>query len=343
MKAAVLKSYGERLVITDVPEPDLPVGGALVRVGGAGVCHTDVHLSKGEYREMLPLTLPHVLGHEIAGYVEAVDDRADGPAPGSPVIIYGAEHCGTCFQCRRGATQLCGGSWLGVSAGAAGGYAELVSVPKAGMLIPLEGIDPVEAAVLGDAAGTSYRAVKWIADRCGPDATLVVVGLGGLGQYAVQLARLLTSARIVVCVRRAEDKAELALGLGAHEVVDLLDKHAVTATRELCEHGGADAVIDLVTVDSTIAFARDVLVPGGLHVSAGLGHGTIPFGWDSVPLESVHMSTFWASYRDLCEVLSLHKRGLLRSSIHTRPLEDINDVLDEIAASKVTGRTVLVP
>jgi propanol-preferring alcohol dehydrogenase len=342
MKAALLTEYRQPLTIASVTEPRCPPGGALVRVGGAGVCHSDPHVARGRLRELLNLALPAILGHEIAGYVEATGPGVAGPAPGTPVVVYGAAHCGRCVQCLRGREQLCpDGSWLGL--GAPGGYAELVAVPDVRQLIPLDGIDPVEAAVLTDAGATTYHAVRHVAGRVGPDSALVVVGLGGLGQYAVQFARLLTPAIVIAAVRNASAKAAMARRLGADEVVDLLDADPVAATRRLCPSGGADAVIDLVTAANTATFARDVLAPGGIHVAAGLDGGTIEFGWDSVPLESSHVSTFWGTQRDLCEVLALRQRGLIHSDVHPRQLSEINQIFDELDRSATVGRNVVVP
>ncbi|GGX54076.1 alcohol dehydrogenase catalytic domain-containing protein [Streptomyces noursei] len=341
MIAAVLTEYGKPLTLATVPDPKCPPGGALIRVAAAGVCRTDPHVQHGRLRDLVPLEFPHVLGHEIAGHVEETGPWADGPAPGTLVTVYGAVHCGRCPQCRRGCQQLCGnGSWLGLGPG--GGYAELVAVPHARQLIPLDGIDPAEGAVLTDAGATSYRAVQHVTDRLTPDSVLVVIGLGGLGRYAVQLARLLTPALIVCAVRDATAKAPLARELGAHEVVDLREQDAVASLREMCPHGAADAVIDLVTADNTISFARDVLAPGGIHVAAGLDNGTIPFGWDTVPLESVHLSTFWGSLHDLHDVLAMRRRGLIRSDVRTRPLTEINEVFDDLAHSRTPGARIAV-
>jgi propanol-preferring alcohol dehydrogenase len=342
MIAALLTGYDAPLTVTTVPDPVCPRGGALVRVAGAGACHTDPHVAQGRLRHLIDLRLPQILGHEIAGYIEETGDQADGPPPGTPVVIYGAVHCGHCFQCRRGREQLCAdGAWLGL--GPSGGYAELVAVPDVRQLIPLDGLDPVEAAVLTDAAATSYRAIRHVADRLDADSALMVIGLGGLGRYAVQLARLLTPALVVSCVRDAPAKEATARRLGAHELVDLLDADAVEAARRLCPRGAADAVIDLVTAENTVPFARDVLSPGGIHVMAGLNGGTIDLGWDTVPLESTHINTFWGSYQDLCEVLALRRRGLISSDVHPRPLAEINQVFDELTHSKTIGRTVLTP
>src|SRR4051794_36874325 len=228
VRAAVLRAFGEPLALEERPEPEPRGDEVVVRVRGAGVCHSDVHIADGAAGVALPL----VPGHEVAG---------DAPGFGR-VLVYAAWGCGSCRWCRAGDEQLCPraaeAGWV-----RDGGYAEALLVPAARYLLPLDGLDPVRAAPLADAGLTPYRAVRRVRGLLRRGDTALVLGAGALGQFAVQYLRLLTDAR-VVAVDVAEAKRARALELGAHE-----------ALPPEAEPPPARVVLDFVGADETLAVA----------------------------------------------------------------------------------------
>lgn len=259
MRAAVLREFHAPLVLEERPDPEPRGEEVLVCVRGAGVCHTDLHLIEDEEADR---PLPLVLGHEIAGEAEGIGE----------VLVYPAWGCGNCRFCRISEEQLClDGDPAGFSRD--GGYAELVLVPARRYLLPLEGLDPVRAAPLADAGVTPYRVRRireWLRDR----ATAVVLGVGGLGQFAVQYVKLLTDAR-VVAVDIAERKRDRALELGADEA---------RAPEEVDEP--ARAVLDFVGSDESLALAARVVEQTGIVVQIGAAGDRLPFGlgvWPNGP------------------------------------------------------------
>jgi alcohol dehydrogenase, propanol-preferring len=216
MRAARLHEFGKPFRIDEVPDPEPGPGEVLVRVGGAGVCHSDLHIAHGEMPDLLDG--PKIMGHENAGWVEALGPGATGFEPGEAVIVYGGWGCGMCRVCLGGEEQLCDTlRWGGL--GPPGGYAERYVVPSPRHLIRIGDLDPAEAAPLTDAGLTPYRAVKKVAGRLVGGDTALVIGAGGLGQMAIQFLRLLTPARVVVA-DVAADKRQVALDLGTDAVVD---------------------------------------------------------------------------------------------------------------------------
>ncbi len=338
MRAAVLNDYGNPLELQELPVPDPGPGEVLVRVAGCGLCHSDLHLSTGEL-PMLP-SLPWVLGHEITGWVEAYG-TPDGPhgsgrlEHGTPVAVFGGWGCGRCALCLGGEEQLCATtSWAGI--GAPGGYAEYVVVPAERHLVPLGDLDPVSSAPLTDAALTPYRAVTKVLPRLVPGSTAVVIGVGGLGQYAVQELRALSGAR-VVAIEASPARRKLALELGADLAL------APEEVEDAGMAGQAVAVLDIVGSDATLATASQVAGPRGLIEVVGIGGGTLPFGFlSSAPEVSVGTS-YWGSRNELAEVIALAQAGHLRSTVHEVDLAGAEHAMRDLEAGTVDGRIVLVP
>lgn len=157
MRAALLDDYGKPLDIREVDTPEPGPGEVLVRIGGSGACHSDLHVIDADM-PMLP-SLPWILGHENAGWVEALGPGATGFDTGEPVAVYGGWGCGHCRFCASGDEQVCDVmKWSGI--GRPGGYAEFLVVPSTRHLAPIGDLEPAKAAPLTDAALTPYRAVK---------------------------------------------------------------------------------------------------------------------------------------------------------------------------------------
>ncbi|HEY5924170.1 MAG TPA: alcohol dehydrogenase catalytic domain-containing protein, partial [Kofleriaceae bacterium] len=217
MKAARLHAYHQALSLDDVPRPLALPGEVIVKIAGSGFCHSDLHVIDGEI-PLLP-RMPLTLGHENAGWVAETGAGIKTVKAGDAVVVYGAWGCGRCDFCISGHEQLCGApEWCGLSQWD-GGYAEYLRVPHERYLVKLNKLDPVWAAPLADAALTPYRAVKKALPLLEPDHSVLVIGLGGLGQYGIKLLRLLSGSPIIA-VDTSVEKRRIAHDLGADKVID---------------------------------------------------------------------------------------------------------------------------
>src|SRR5271168_2415924 len=232
--------------LREVPIPTPGPGQVLIKIGGAGACHSDLHILEAPPKPG-PVPAPFTLGHENAGWVEKLGSGATGFAVGDPVIVYGPWGCGNCPNCRVGMENYCENPGQGKPGGLGrdGGMANYMVVPSTRFLLPLGTLDPREAAPLTDAALTSYHAVKRSIHLLGPGSTAVVIGAGGLGQMAIQVLKALSAAATVVAMDTSPDKLETAKKMGADEVL-LSDDKAVKRIQDLTRDRGAELVLDMV-------------------------------------------------------------------------------------------------
>lgn len=316
MRAAVLYRAGRPLRLEGRPRPRRRGEHVLVRVLGCGVCHSDVSLADGLFDARLPL----VLGHEIAGHADGVGN----------VLVYASWGCGRCAFCRAGDEQLCPDA---TQAGWTqdGGYAEWVRVPSPRYLVPLGDLDPVQAAPLADAGLTPYRAVRRALARLRRDSAALVVGAGGLGQFAIQYVKLLSPTG-VVAVERNRAKHRWLRELGADEV-----RHPRQPVPPAC------AVFDFVGSPTSLRLGLRALEPGGILIQVGAAGGQVPFGFDRVPPEAHLTTSVWGSLQELREVVELARSGKLRWHVEALPLERANEALARVRRGAVLGRLVLVP
>lgn len=323
---------GEGLRIESVPRPEPGPGEVLVEVAACGVCHSDLHILDGD----LPILEPRTLGHEVAGSVAATGAGVDLPV-GTDVAVFGGWGCRDCEVCARGDDQLCNiTDWLGI--GHDGGYAEAVLVPTPAYCLPLEGLDPVTAAPLTDAALTAHRTLEK-AELDAGDA-VAVVGVGGLGEFAVQLAAR-RDVR-VIAVDREPTARERAADLGADATVDT-DGSVPREVRAAAD-GSVDAVLDFVGVDETLQWGSNVLGADGTLVLAGIGGGSIEFSWNPlVGSEVTYRTVQWGTPAELREVLALARRGHLTVDVERVGLDDLPATLERLADGDITGRAVVVP
>jgi alcohol dehydrogenase, propanol-preferring len=329
--------------LREVPVPEPGPGQVLVKIGGAGACHSDLHIMEAP-ADRLP-RLPFTFGHENAGWVEKLGPGATGFAPGDPVMVYGPWGCGTCPTCRVGMENYCetldgvGGGGLD---GSDGGMAPYLLVPSTRFLIPLGTLDPREAAPLADAALTSYHAVKRSLHLLGPGSTAVVIGAGGLGQMAVQILRALSSATTVIAVDTAADKLATAKRMGADEGL-LSGDQAVTRIKDMTRRQGAQLVLDMVGVDPTLRMAAQVARVRGHLTIVGLGGGALPVNFDSLPHECSVASPYWGSIGELMEVVTLAQAGKIQMLVEHFPLERAGEAYQLLHEGRVQGRAVITP
>jgi alcohol dehydrogenase, propanol-preferring len=328
--------------LREVPVPEPGPGQVLVKVGGAGACHSDLHLMEAP-PDRLP-RLPFTIGHENAGWVEKLGPGASGFAPGDPVIVYGPWGCGTCANCRLGMENYCentGGLGGGLG-GFDGGMAPYLLVPATRFLIPLGTLDPREAAPLTDAALTSYHAVKRSLHLLGPGSTAVVIGAGGLGQMAIQILRALSSATTIVAVDTAEDKLATARRMGADEAL-LSGDEAVTRIKDMTRGQGAQLVLDMVAVDPTLRMAAQVARVRGHLTIVGLGGGALPVNFFSPPHECSVASPYWGFIGELMEVVTLAQAGKIQMLVEHFPLERAGEAYQLLREGRIQGRAVITP
>jgi propanol-preferring alcohol dehydrogenase len=350
MKALRLLDWKSDPELVDVERPTPGPGQVLVRIGGAGACHSDLHLMHEFEGGVLPWGPPFTLGHENAGWIEEIgpESEASGLEAGTAVAVYGPWGCGQCAKCLAGVETYCEHPELapipggGGGLGADGGMAEFMLVPSARQLVPLpDGLDPAHASPLTDAALTPYHAVKRSWAKLPPNAWAVVIGVGGLGHMAVQILKATTAARVIAVDTRAEARS-MALTMGA-DLALAPDDTAAEAIKSATGGLGADVVLDFVGLDATLALSAAVVrVLGDLTV-VGIGGGSYPLSFFSIPYEASVQTTYWGSRPELAEVLLLAARGLITPKVRTFSLDEAPQVYKDLAAGKIDGRAVIVP
>ena len=351
MLSARIHEYKGPLVIENIPTPANIHGEAvLVRVGAAGLCHSDLHLINGDWKDAIPLALPKIPGHENAGWVEAVGDTVPEGlfSKGELVAIFGGWGCGICTFCKRGDEQLCTAPhWPGLSQ-RDGGYSEYIFVPSYRFLvkIPKRGnLGPEELAPLTDAGLTPYRAIKKVMHLLTPGTSIAVNGMGGLGMYGIQYASLLAPNSTVIAIDRKEKKLALAESFGAEYVVNSASGSNIRdEVSKLTGGRGVDVVVDTVGAENTIKDSLRILAKGGSLVVVGLFGGII-----EVPLlpavinEYQVISSLWGNYNELKEVIELASRRKIKHACRTFSLREINNAIDLLRKGEIVGRAVIVP
>lgn len=348
MRALRLMEWQKRAELVDVPEPVAGPGQVIIKVGGAGACHSDLHLMYDFAAGQLPWGPPFTLGHENAGWIYQLGAGVTSLAVGQPVAVYGAWGCGACPRCRLGAETYCenpaaapvpgGGGGLGVD----GGMAEYMLVPDARYLVPLpDRLDPVHAAPLTDAGLTPYHAIRRSWPKLMPGSTAVAIGVGGLGHVAVQILKATTAARIIAVDSRNE-ALELAERCGADLAVAAGDG-AADKIRTATNGRGADVVLDFVGSDETLALAAATVRTLGDLTIVGIAGGSLAVSFFSLPYEVSLQTTYWGTRPELVEVLDLGARGLVVPEISRFPLTDALIAYDGMRAGRLRGRAVIVP
>ncbi len=341
MRAARLHKYGEGLRLDELPVPRPAAGQVLVRVKGAGFCHSDLHVISGDI-PILP-RMPLTLGHENAGVVAAVGSGVRAVKEGDAVAVYGGWGDGVCDYCVSGEENICmQGQWVGLS-NYDGGYAEFLLVPHERYLIKLSKLDPKMAAPLTDAALTPYRAIKRALPVLTPDYAALVIGAGGLGQFGIKLLGLLSGSEIIVA-DVADSKLETARELGADHTINTREPGAAEKIREL-SRGGVAATFDFVGATPTLELAFGVTRRLGRVVQVGLAGGTASLtalqNWQPEVSFSV---SYWGNIKELREVLDMADDGRLTPiALEFVSLEGANDVYHRLEKGQVEGRAVLTP
>jgi len=334
MRAAVVRSFKEPLVIEERPIPDPGPGQIRVRIETSGVCHTDIHAAHGDWP--VKPTLPLVPGHEGVGLVDALGAGVDRITVGQRVAIPwlgGAD--GSCELCVKGHETFCQHpTYTGYTVD--GGYRDY-SIANADYVgIVPEGVDPLDAAPLTCAGVTTYAAVK--AAQAGPSDLVGIVGIGGLGHLGLQYAKIAGAFTVAIDVE--EPKLELAKLLGADHVINAATHDVVEEMRKL---GGADAIVSTAATPRPLRAAFDSLRPTGRLVLVGLpADNVFQLPIFETVLRGIHViGSLVGTREDLNEVFELHAGGRTRVELETRRLEQINEAFDEVLSGSVPGRLVL--
>jgi propanol-preferring alcohol dehydrogenase len=344
MKAYQLTAWQSPAELREVEVPETGPGQVLIKVAGAGACHSDLHLMEWPEGTM-DFDVPFTLGHENAGWVEALGAGVEGLEIGEAVAVYGPWGCGRCRACRLSAENYCEhqaeigafGGGLGLD----GGMAEYMLVPHPRLLLPLGDLDPRDAAPLSDAALTPYHAIKRSLGLLVPGSTAVVIGVGGLGHMGVQILRALSPAR-VIAVDVSEEKLRLAREVGADAAL-AAGENAAGEIRELTGGRGAELIVDMVGSDDSIALGAAVAAFQSHVTVVGLAGGSFAFGFGALPFEAQLTIPYWGSAVELGEVLDLARAGKIRAHVERFGLEQAADAYARMRKGSLDGRAVICP
>lgn len=344
MKAYQLTAWQTQPELREVEVPEPGPGQVLIKVGGAGACHSDLHLMEWPPGTMA-FDAGFTLGHENAGWVEKLGAGVEGLEVGEPVAVYGPWGCGRCRACRLSAENYCEhqaeigafGGGLGLD----GGMAEYMLVPHARLLLPLGDLDPRDAAPLSDAALTPYHAIKRSLHLLVPGSTAVVIGVGGLGHMGVQILRALSPARIVA-VDVADDKLALAREVGADETVKA-GEGAAEAIREITAGRGAELVADMVGSEDSIALGAAVAKFEAHVTVVGLAGGRFEFAFGALPFEAQLTIPYWGTAVELGECLELARQGRIEAHVERFSLDDAATAYARMREGSLEGRAVICP
>lgn len=365
MRAAVLAGDAPELEIVTIPTPRPKADEALIEVIACGVCHSDLHVMRGE----VAFPRPAVLGHEVSGRIAAIGDGSENPAGlavGDEVVGAFIMPCTKCEACLRGRDDMCavffaenrlkgnlldGTSRLSMPDGShlagysMGALAEYAVVPLSAITALPQGLDPETSSILGCAGLTSYGAI-YRAGQVEAGASTAVVGVGGVGSTLVRMLAG-TGAKTIVAVDIADDKLERARELGATHTVNALETDPVAAVRELT--GGVDVAFEALGNPRTFSQAVGMLADGGRMVAIGIAAGAATAEVEITPLVrrgyTITGSFGGRTRKDLPELVELAGQGQFDvSPLITRryPLAEANDAYQALARGEIVGRALIV-
>ena len=349
MKAARIHEYGKPVVLEDIPIPDIQPDEVLVQVKACGMCRSDAQLIDGYFRPFADIPTPITIGHEISGVVHKIGNavpRVAGLQEGDHVGVAPGWGDGVCRHCLAGNTHICANvRWPGF--GPYGGFAEYLPVPARYLVKADPRLTFEEIAPMTDAGLTPYRGIKKLRDAgaLGPSRVLGVFGIGGLGAYAVQYAKLLGGGAKVVAFARNPDKLAVAKEYGADYVISTKSRSASDLAKELKRLTGQadlDAIIDCAGATEMMQLGFSLLAISGHYSNVGLVGDRI-----DVPLlprvnrEQTFHGSYWGNNIDLMEVLSLAAEGKVRHTTSKFEFEQVNEYLDRMREGEIIGRAVM--
>ncbi|MCT1464465.1 NAD(P)-dependent alcohol dehydrogenase [Corynebacterium sanguinis] len=346
MKAVRHIGYHTFPEFKDVDKPTPGPGEVLLKVAGAGACHSDVAIFHEFDEGLNPQMDPEfTLGHENTGWAEELGEGVAGIELGAAYLVYGPVGCGICRACTRGQDTYCENAaemdYAGIGLGRDGGMAEYVVVP-ARNLVPLGDADPINAAPLADAALTPYHAIKLALPHLnGGGKYALVIGLGGLGLIGVQILKALTGATIIATDMK-EDAMAQAEKRGAIPVAG--GEGQVERIREITGGNGVNAAFDFVGIGATVTTAMRSVARQGRVTIVGIGNQS-PYEWAflSTPYEAELVNTYWGTVEELHEVVDMYKAGQIEPQVTTYPLDKALEAYQALVDGEISGRAVIVP
>jgi propanol-preferring alcohol dehydrogenase len=351
MRAARIVKPNEPLEVQQVETPRPRGSQVLVKVESSGVCHSDIHLWEGGYEglegQFLKTTdrgvkYPLTPGHEIAGVVDSLGEEAEGFTKNEKVLVYPWIGEGRCPACRIGQENLCDKPRsLGVYRD--GGYAEYVLVPSYRYLLKMdEDMDANASATLSCSALTAYGAIK-NADLK-PNDNVVIVGAGGLGLMAIQLAKAVTGSKIIA-MDLNDEKLEAAKKNGADNIINSRKEDPVNAVMELTDKMGADAVVDFVNASKTVESNIQFLRRRAKLVLVGLFGGELKLSLVSMPTRAYRLiGSYTGTLSEMVELVSLARRGVIKPLVSNQfRLNQATEALTMLKEGKILGRGVINP
>lgn len=341
MRAVQVTGYHRNPELTDVAAPRVTdPHDVIVRIGGAGVCRTDIHILEGQWAEKSGVTLPYTIGHENAGWVESVGAAVTNVAEGDKVIVHPLVTCGLCRACRSGDDVHCARSLFpGIDTD--GGYADHLKTSARSVVRIDDSLEPSDVAALADAGLTAYHAAAKAARTLRPGHRCVVIGAGGLGHIGIQVLKALTAAELVV-VDRNPEAVKLARDIGADHGVVAEGNH-VEEVLDLTGGHGAETVVDFVGEGGATADGVGMLRRAGDYHVVGYGENLDIPTIDIISTEINFVGSLVGSYNDLCELMTLAARGDVHLHTAKYPLEEFQRALDDLEAGSIRGRAILTP
>jgi NAD+-dependent secondary alcohol dehydrogenase Adh1 len=347
VKAARLYEYDEhigteplKLEEVDEPRADGPLD-VIVRIGGAGLCRTDLHIIEGQWAPLVGIELPYTPGHENAGWVHEVGSAVSNVEVGDAVILHPHITCGLCRACRAGDDMHCVNPLFpGIDTD--GGMAELLKTNARSVVKLPDGVEPQDVAAHADAGLTAYHAVKKAAPRLYPGTRAVVIGAGGLGHIGIQSLKAITAAEVIV-VDRSEEALDVAKRLGADEIV-VADGSHVDKVTEMTDGNGAEIVLDFVGEMGAEKDGWNMTGRAGSHYIIGYG-GTVEIPTiDIISTERNIIGNLVGTYNDLAELMTLQAQGKVHLQTHTYSLDAVNEAINDLNNGRIPGgRGILIP
>ena len=332
MKAAVV-AQGHRVNVIEKTLRPLKHGEALLKMQCCGVCHTDLHVKNGDFGDKTGV----ILGHEGIGIVQAVGPGVTSLKPGDRAsVAWFFQGCGHCEYCNSGNETLCRevkNSGYTVDGAMA---EECIVVADYSVKVP-DGLDSAAASSVTCAGVTTYKAVK--VSNIRPGQWIAIYGLGGLGNLALQYAKNVFNAR-VIAVDINDDQLQFAREMGADLVINSRNEDAAKVIQE--KVGGAHAAV--VTAVAKVAFnsAVDALRAGGRLVAVGLPPEAMSLDIPRLVLDGIEVvGSLVGTRQDLAEAFEFAAQGKVVPKVTLRPIEDINEIFDEMQQGKIKGRMVI--
>jgi len=349
LKSAQIIEPNKPLQINEVEIPKPSGNQVVVKVKSTGVCHSDLHLWEGGYDTgdgFMKVTdrgvrFPVTPGHEVVGVIEEIGDSVEAVDIGDMVLVYPWIGCGQCTTCEKGDTNLCESpKSLGVFQN--GGYAERMLIPDYKFLAKIDNLDPDGAASLACSGLTAFTAIK--KSLVNDPENILIVGAGGLGLMAVQIAKALTTSNII-CADLDDTKLNTAKDLGATYIVNTKEPDAAKKIMSICNEKGVDSIVDFVNAPPTVKMDLSIIRKRGNIILVGLFGGAVELPLVSVPLKAITIQgAYTGNYNDMLELIKLAQRGVINPIVSKRyTLDDANTALEDLKNRKIIGRAVINP